>query len=119
MELFGFSNECELFLGILIDKTQFKKKKFIESFYVLSQLTILRIYNKFINFFSESFFNFEKNRLILGKYTYTIAYYFIGCYSKTVNNEMESLMMKFKKNRVFLGLPWLIFGRDYLEIKSI
>lgn len=122
MQSLGFQNESELFLGLLLEREKFKTKNFVESFFVISQITIIRLYKKYLGIFTEIIPDFEKNMENIAKYTYLITYFFAGCYfHSNLKKNIENLLETFKKriHRVYLGLPWLIFSKKYLELKKI
>lgn len=122
MQEIGFQNESELFLGLLLEREKFKAKNLVESFFVISQISLIKLYKKYLAIFKEIIENFEENMEIIAKYMYLITYFFAGCYfHENLSKNMANLLGNFKTKikRVFLGLPWLIFSKKYLELKNI
>ena len=122
LEYLGAENESEIFCGVLLEKSRFKLLLHMESFYLLSQLNLLSLYEKYLRIYELNFNNFTENIEKIACSTYTIAYYFAGCYSNSICEDIEKKFKIFKencgKNEVFLGLPWLLFSANYVEIKE-
>ena len=119
IEDLGAFNESEIFLGVLIEKSRFRQKKHLEKFNVLSQVGLANLFRKMVQSYRGKFLDFEDNKIKYAKYTYTVSYYFAGCFLKEANTEILTLLEDFdKENRVFLGLTWLVFASTLTEINS-
>lgn len=116
IENLGASNESEIYTGLLIEKSAFRKKNHIESFFVLSQINLITLYKKVLRLYKEKFFDFELKTELLGCYTYTICYYYAGCFLK--DEEIRKFLEKYKRKRLFIGLPWLIFSDVFFELQK-
>ncbi len=123
LEYLGAENESEIFCGVLLEKSRFKLHNHMESFYLLSQLNLLTLYEKYLRIYELNFKNFSEFIEKIACSTYTITYYFAGCYSNNICEEIENKCKLFQnencvKNEVFLGLPWLLFSANYVQIKE-
>lgn len=119
IEDLGACNESEIFLGVLIERSRFRQKKHLEKFKVLSQVGLANLFRKMTQSYREKFLDFEENKIKYAKYTYTVSYYFAGCFLKEANAEILTLLEDFdKEKRVFLGLTWLLFSNTLTEIKG-
>jgi hypothetical protein len=116
----GALNESEVFLGVLIEKSSFCKTKHLESFGFLSQAGLANIYLRVVASFNEKFKDFEENRTTYAKHTYTVSYYYAGCYLADVGSGeiLKALDEFYRGNRVFLGLSWLVFPEMFAQIKA-
>jgi len=116
LEDLGALNESEVFLGVLIEKSRFQRKKHAEKFGLLSQIGLSNLQRKIEGFYKQKFIDFEENKAFYAKYTYTITYYYSGCFLKDIKEEIMNLLEDFDKgNKAFLGLVWLIFAEVFLK----
>ena len=128
IEKLGASNESEIFTGIMLDNSQYKQQNHIENFYILSQINLMNLYEKFLGIYQNlDFFGdllkFEENLHRIACSTYTIVYYFVGCYANFINDNIMKKLKEFKENHIkgnniYLGLPWMMFSNVFLDIKT-
>ena len=70
IEDLGALNKSKVFLGILIEKSRFHRKKFG----LLSQIGLANLQRKIEGFYKHKFLDFEETKAFYAKYTYTITY---------------------------------------------